>query len=182
MPRAAQSRAAAAPPLERFITFRVINLAQRFGRGGDLLYGGGFGLSLRQWRVLATLGRFGAVAAQEIAHGAALDKSQVSRAVAELISARLVRQRADSADRRRIQLSLTPQGEALYRAVLPEAQARQARFAAALSPAELKALDAILEKLAAAADREIAALRASPPASARRLRGPKRVRAAPAPP
>lgn len=139
--------------LENFISFKVSRLSQLLARGAEARYGREFDLSLRQWRVLATLGRFPGKSIVSIAARTALDKSQVSRAVGELKRRKLIEQRNDAGDRRRLILNLTKEGQALYERVLPVARKRHAQLVASLRPAELNSLEEALESLTKAAMR-----------------------------
>ncbi len=122
--------------IEDFIAFRVSMLAHLVGRIVGLTYGRRFGVSLRQWRVLAFVGRYGSLSAREVARRTPLDKSQVSRAVAELIAQGLLRSSEAAGDRRRKQLILTADGRRLHARLLALGRERNARFAGALTDAE----------------------------------------------
>src|SRR5215470_10422573 len=76
--------------LERFLPYRLSVLANLASRALARLYSARFGLSVAEWRVIAHLSRFAPVSANDVATRAAMDKVQVSRAVARLTAKALV--------------------------------------------------------------------------------------------
>jgi hypothetical protein len=74
--------------IEDFLTFRLSVIASTIARGTDLIHTRGYGVSVRQWRVLAILARSNGINSQQVSVRSMLDKSQVSRAVSELAWAR----------------------------------------------------------------------------------------------
>jgi DNA-binding MarR family transcriptional regulator len=110
-----------------------------------------FGLTVPEWRVMAVLGRFGAMSANAVCDRTAMDKVRVSRAVARLAASGRLDRRIDDADRRRALLALTPQGLAVYAEIGPLALAVEARLLAQLGPADRADLTRLLPKLEAAA-------------------------------
>src|SRR5262245_17793198 len=100
--------------LERFLPYRLSVLANRASRALARLYGERFGLSVAEWRVIAHLARTAPASANEVAARAAMDKVQVSRAVARLTAKELVERATDAADRRRSALRLTRRGQATH--------------------------------------------------------------------
>jgi DNA-binding MarR family transcriptional regulator len=66
---------------------------------------------------------------------------------ASLIKKGLVRGQTDARDGRKLLLTLTREGRALYAKVVPEARRRQSHLLAALSTDERRVFEAALEKL-----------------------------------
>jgi DNA-binding MarR family transcriptional regulator len=87
------------------------------------------------------------MSARDVAQRTAMDKVQVSRAVASLVDARRVRREGDEADGRVTRLSLTAKGQAIYDEVVPLALHLEEVFLAALTPEERKVLDILMSKL-----------------------------------
>ena len=132
-----------APPdflLEEFLPYRLSVTANRVSRLFASRYGAEFGLSIPEWRVMAVLGRFGALPAREIAQQTAMDKVKVSRAAGLLLARKLVRRRADRTDARLQWVVLTPAGARMHAAILPIAQALEEELLAGLAPAQIAAL------------------------------------------
>jgi DNA-binding MarR family transcriptional regulator len=149
----AEGAAAGRLALERFVPYRLSVLANTVSRDVARIYDARFGLSVPEWRVMAVLGRFEPLAANAVAARTAMDKVRVSRAVARLLRAGLVARATDRHDRRRSVLRLSARGLAIYAAIVPLALAVEAKLLAALRPAERAALDRLLAKLQARAER-----------------------------
>ncbi len=147
LPSPAPAPAAADFQLERFLPYRLSVLANRASRALARLYGARFGLSVAEWRVIAHLARFAPVSANDVAARAAMDKVQVSRAVARLTAKTLIERATDGADRRRSALRLTRRGLALHDAIVPLARDVEAQLLAGLTPADVARLDRLLSAL-----------------------------------
>lgn len=141
--------ASATLALEHFLPYRLAVLSFRVSRGIARVYADRFGLTIPEWRVLAVLGRYPGISANEVAERSAMDKVMVSRAVARLLEAGLLKRRTDAADRRRSALALSPRGAAVYAEVVPQARALEADVLAVLTPAEAAEFDRLLDKLLA---------------------------------
>src|SRR5215217_770541 len=151
MPPASAERLEAPEPgsamvvLERFLPYRLNVLASLSSQALAQIYADRFGLTIPGWRVVATLGQYRVSTARDIAAHGVMHKSTVSRAVSELEARGLVERQSNRHDRREELLALTPSGQAVYEAVVPEALAFEARLVSVLTPAEQGALDAILD-------------------------------------
>lgn len=137
--------------LERFLPYRLSVLTNTVSRAFARLYGERFDLTIPEWRVMAVLGRFAPLSAGEVAERTAMDKVQVSRAVARLKRRRLLARATDGADRRRSSLSLSEAGRAIHRLIVPEARAIERALTDELSAADRASLDALLARLDARA-------------------------------
>ena len=122
------------PPfdLSAFLPYQLATAAARISRGFAERYRAEFGLTIPEWRVLAHLAQSGAVSVREIQARVDMDKSKVSRAAARLESAGLIAKRANAADRRLLDMTLTDAGRALMARILPVADAWQAEVLALL--------------------------------------------------
>ena len=137
--------------LETFLPYRLSVLSNTVSGKIARSYEKQFGLSIPEWRVMAVLGRFAGLTAAEVTERTAMDKVQVSRAVARLQAAGRIEQQTVDGDRRSRHLFLTPLGQADYNAIVPIARDYERRLAGTLSPAERSQLDALLDKLSVAA-------------------------------
>ena len=99
------------------------------------------------WRIVGLLASFAPMSLNKLAQEANLDKSRVSRAIADLISRGLIKRSVDKNDGRGISLQLSAKGKSLYREVLPYAIERNEELIAVLSKSERKLLDHALTKL-----------------------------------
>ena len=132
--------------LAAFLPYRLAVAAARVSARFARQYAA-HGVSIPQWRVLAALGSFGETHATRLTALTTMDKVKVSRAVAGLIEAGLLRRRADGDDARRGLLALTPKGRRLYAALIPLALRMQAELLAELTPEQSTALDQALTRL-----------------------------------
>src|SRR5882672_11384648 len=116
-PAMAPSETSASPTvleLERFLPYRLSVLTNRISTAIARVYVRRFGLTVPEWRVMAVLGRSGAMSANAVCERTAMDKVRVSRAVARLTGTGRVIRRIDTDDRRRSVLALTASGRAVY--------------------------------------------------------------------
>lgn len=142
--------AAAAPDdfrLEDFLPYQLSVAANRVSRLFARCYSGAYGLTIPEWRVLATIARFGAVSPTAVGEWTAMDKVKVSRAAAELVARGLIRQSPDPKDGRARLLRMTRKGEAVHRGVVPMARALEASLAEGLGRAQWAALSKALVRL-----------------------------------
>src|SRR5262245_57261004 len=137
--------------LEDFLPYRLSILSNRVSRAIASRYAKAFDLSVPEWRVIAVLGRRPGLTAKEIAEATEMDKVAVSRAVARLVAAKRVAARADRDDARRQLLALTALGESVHARIAPIALASEQELLAARDARERAQLDALLDRLMAAA-------------------------------
>ncbi|HVZ91544.1 MAG TPA: MarR family winged helix-turn-helix transcriptional regulator [Rhizomicrobium sp.] len=133
--------------LDKFVPYKLSVLTNRMSNAIARLYSERFGLSIPEWRAMAVLGQTPGLSAREVAERTAMDKVQVSRAVASLMRAKRVTRTGDRNDGRVTRLSLTPKGEAIYEEIVPLALHLEAVFLSALSEAEREALLGLMNKL-----------------------------------
>jgi DNA-binding MarR family transcriptional regulator len=141
-----------APPppaldLETFLPYRLSVLANRVSRALAEVYEARFGITPSEWRLIAILARFGPMSANGVCDRSAMDKVQVSRAVARAGAAGLVARRIDHEDRRRSVLSLTGQGRTVHDRIVPLAREVEARLLDGLDAGERALLSALIDRL-----------------------------------
>lgn len=122
--------------LDAFLPYQLAVLASRVSRGLAEHYRSRYGIGIPEWRVLAHLHQSGAVSVREIHARADMDKSKVSRAAARLETAGLVRKQPNGADRRLVEMTLTPRGREMMEDLIPIARAYEAETLAVLGPRE----------------------------------------------
>ncbi|MDX2102987.1 MAG: MarR family transcriptional regulator [Alphaproteobacteria bacterium] len=105
------------------------------------------GLSLREWRVLATLLHTPNIRLEDLAAAVAIDPSTLSRLVGRLVRQGLVQRAEDPRDRRALALTLSEQGHAVTTALVPKALAWEARMVAGIAEADLVHLRTLLQRL-----------------------------------
>lgn len=133
--------------LDHFLPYRLSVLSNRVSSEIAKHYSERFGLTVPEWRVMAVLGQTPDLSAREVAARTAMDKVQVSRAVASLVEARRLQRRDDAGDGRITRLSLTAKGRAIYDEIVPLALNLEAVFLSALTREERDTLDRLMRKL-----------------------------------
>ncbi len=133
--------------LEHFLPYRLSVLSNRVSRAIARVYVEKFALGVTEWRVMAVLGRYPDLSANEVAQRTAMDKVAVSRAVARLVEAgRLDREMHDD-DRRRSVLRLSEDGYRIYDEVAPLAMGFERRLLDGMDAAERELLFRLLDRL-----------------------------------
>lgn len=152
--------------LEDFLPYQLAVLAELTSAGFARVYAERFGLSIPEWRVLATVAAVPRVRAKDVVAARHLPKTAVSRAVASLRRRGCLKVDVNRADKRESFLSLTPKGRALHAQLVPLARSYAENLLGRLDPAERRALESALRKLAAATGERRATTRADavPPA------------------
>src|SRR5665213_4574208 len=105
--------------LDHFLPYKLSVLSNRVSDAIARHYSERFGLSIPEWRVMAVLGQTPGLSARDVAARTAMDKVQVSRAVASLMRAKRIARVGDAKDGRITRLSLTRHGTAIYDEIVP---------------------------------------------------------------
>ena len=139
--------------LEAFLPYRLNVLATKVSQALAARYESAYGLSIPEWRVLATLGQYGSVSAKEIAYHSQMDKIKVSRAVARLVDRGFLSRGRNSSDRRMKDLTLSEKGHAVYLEIVPEARAYEEALLEGMGKKDFDALDRLILRLTEKAER-----------------------------
>jgi len=126
--------------LETFLPYRLNRATAVTSRQFSRIYRDEFGLTVPEWRVLATLGDLGTATAKEIGRDSAMHKTKVSRAVASLQQRRWVARETDPLDRRIEHLSLTAAGHQAHRRLAPKMLAFEEELLGRLTATERRDL------------------------------------------
>ena len=150
--------AGAAPrrPLDDLLLYRLSRLLAVAGSMVIRLCEGRFGITRREWRLIATLASRGELGSSQLAEHAQLDRARTSKAVGSLVAKKLVSRVARAGDRRHVQLRLTDSGQALYDELFPLVTAINAELMGALDAGEAERFDAALHRLQERAERMVA--------------------------
>ncbi len=141
------SRLAQPEVLDDLLLYRLGRLVGTSGTMVIRLCEGGFGITRREWRAIASLGRStGAVRPSQLSEHIGLDRARTSRAITSMVAKGLVRRESAPADRREALLSLTPQGQALYDRLMPTVRALNRELLSVLGPEEIEGLDSMLAR------------------------------------
>lgn len=133
--------------LEHFLPYRLSVLANRVSGTLARAYSQRFGLTVTEWRIMAVLGRYPGLSANELAERTAMDKVAISRAVARLLESGDLLRSFDRADRRRSKLRLSKAGFAIYDQIVPLALAFERDLLADLKDVERDTLFTLLDRL-----------------------------------
>jgi DNA-binding MarR family transcriptional regulator len=133
--------------LRGFLPHQLNVLANRTSEGFSAIYSARFGLSVPEWRILATLGEAVSARAKDIEGTRHMHKTVVSRAVATLRERGLVEAQPNEKDKRESFLALTEEGRRLYEEIVPLGRAFEDDFLAVIDADERIALERIMAKL-----------------------------------
>ena len=118
------------------------------------------GLSEQQWRVLRALVEADSLDILDLAHRCQSHPASLSRMLPKLSAGGLVARRANASDQRRIVVSITDEGRALFDALAPESEAIYAAIEREIGPGCLRELYRSLDELIDALEGHSAAARA----------------------
>lgn len=133
--------------LDELLNYRLMRLLTLGGAPVIRLCEGRYGISRREWRLLALLAARGPLAPSALAEEAALDRARTSRAIGSLVAKRLVMRQARPGDARRAVVSLTDSGHALYDELFPQVARIHCELLSVLEPPLRAALDEALTRL-----------------------------------
>ncbi|CAN5518539.1 MarR family winged helix-turn-helix transcriptional regulator [soil metagenome] len=130
-----------------------INRLRAIGGGMVLRYcEGQFGVTRREWVMLALLSTDESLQPSELALRADLDRPAISKAITGMIKKGLVARELLRGDRRIALLRLTSNGRKLYEEILPVVAGINSELMSALSGSEIALLDAMLQQIEARAE------------------------------
>ena len=138
--------------LEQLLNYRLLRLYAASVAPVTRLMEGRWGISRREWRLLALLAEHGAASPSDLALRAHLDRPRTSRALGSLTDKQLVARSAEKGDARRARVALTPAGQQFYDTVFPQVAAMNAEVMTVLDDATTAALDRALTLLTAQAE------------------------------
>ncbi|MEA2832046.1 MAG: hypothetical protein QOG66_248 [Methylobacteriaceae bacterium] len=133
--------------LRGFLPYQLAVLADFASTRFAAVYSKKFGLSIPEWRVLATVGERDMLRAKDIEAERHLHKTVVSRAIAKLRARGLVELRSNAEDRRESFLLLTGKGRKLYGEIIPLARTYSDEILASLTDAERTGLERGVERM-----------------------------------
>ncbi len=136
--------------LETFLPDRIDRVAVDISRWLAVVHRDDFGLSLPEWRTLATLGELGVCTATEISAHCHLHKTEVSRALTALRKRRWVNKTANKQDRREDLIKLTASGRRSYAQLVTEMRNVERALKSMLGVAQVRSLEKALADLEAA--------------------------------
>ena len=133
--------------LETFLPYLLNQAAEVTSRSFQAIYKAEYGMTRTQWRVLANLGRFGAMTARDICAISHIEKTNVSRAVAGLEADSFLARETNPSDRRVEILSLTHRGLEVFRDLGARALVYDSQLRSQLGEQHAEQLDTLLRRL-----------------------------------
>lgn len=133
--------------LDDMLLYRLWHVQAAAGRRVVRLCEAEFGITRREWRVLAQLALVEGPLSSVLAERAGLDRARTSRAVSSLADKGLLTRKPRPDDRREVRLHLTDAGRALYTALLPRVAQINQELLSVLSDDEVMALEQLLDRL-----------------------------------
>jgi DNA-binding MarR family transcriptional regulator len=146
-PQPAADNDEALAPITAMMSSRLMVLANLLKRGAILRYKRLAGLSSVEFGLVASMGRRPPMSVISLAEAVGMDKGQISRALAELVSRKLVAKAVNPQDNREVLVCLTRAGLAAHDTIVAGARERNRRLLEQLSAGELAALLAQIDRL-----------------------------------
>src|SRR5215470_16402568 len=143
-------------PITAMMSSRLMVLANLLKRGAILRYKRLAGLSSVEFGLVASLGRRPPMSVIRLAEAVGMDKGQISRALAGLVSRRLVARAVNPRDNREVLVSLTRTGLAAHDAIVAGAQERNQRLLEQLDSGEVAMLLEHIDRLTRKAEAMLA--------------------------
>ncbi|AOB31358.1 hypothetical protein AKI39_12690 [Bordetella sp. H567] len=132
---------------KELLTYRILVLSNTLGKGAVRFYTRRLGIPLAEWRLVAALALHEPISMNALSAELSTDKAWVSRIVAALVKKGFVKTSVDEIDGRKVILSLTEQGKALYAKAVPLVMKRQEALLSVLTKSEAEMMDRLLSKL-----------------------------------
>src|SRR5579864_4792220 len=143
-------------PITVMLSSRLMVLANLLKRGAILRYKRLAGLSSVEFGLVASLGRRPPMSVVRLAEAVGQDKGQISRALAGLVSRKLVARAVNPRDNREVLVCLTRSGLAAHDAIVAGALERNQRLLEQLDPAEIAILLSHIDRLTRKAEAMVA--------------------------
>lgn len=127
--------------LETFLPYRLNHLSTRVSDALSAIYTQKYGITVPEWRVLATVGQQGRITARDVGRHSVMHKTMVSRAVAALENRKFITRTANPCDKREMFLEMRPDGQSAYDAIVPQARRFSEHIEDGLSTEQRDAFD-----------------------------------------
>lgn len=137
--------------LDDLLNYRLLRLYAASAAPVTRLMEGRWGITRREWRLLALLAIHGALSPSTLAERANLDRARTSRAITSMVEKKLLQRAAQRGDARRASVVLSTAGRRLFEEIFPQVAAINARVVDALDDADVAVLDRVLTRLTARA-------------------------------
>lgn len=133
--------------LERYLPYRLSILSNKVSGLVARAYKDKFALSVTDWRIMAVLGEYPDVSADEISVKTQIEKSLISRAISKLLKRQLIVREVSKEDKRRSQISLSASGYKVYEEIVPCSLQYENDLLSCLSEQEQVELSELIDRL-----------------------------------
>lgn len=137
--------------LDELLNYRLQRLYAASSAPVVRLMEGRWGITHREWRLIALMAAQGVMSPSALAERAHLDRARTSLAIKSLVGKKLVERAPQQGDARRACLALTETGRSLFDEIFPQVAAINAKVMAAIDDLTAQALDRALSQLTAQA-------------------------------
>lgn len=139
--------------LERYLPYRLSILSNKVSTLVAEAYQDKFALSITEWRIMAVLGEYAGISADEVSLKTQIEKSLISRAISKLLKRKLIERKLSKEDKRRSQISLSETGYAVYSEIVPLSLQYEEKLLGALGSDEQAQLSELIDRLYTHAER-----------------------------
>ncbi|MEM0912943.1 MAG: MarR family transcriptional regulator [Pseudomonadota bacterium] len=133
--------------LENYLPYRLSILSNKISSIVADVYKVKFALSITEWRIMAVLGEYDGISADEVSIKTQIEKSLISRAVSKLLKRHLIERSISDEDKRRSELSLSEMGQDIYAEIVPLSLMFERKLLDYLSEEQQHQLDEIIDVL-----------------------------------
>ena len=135
--------------LDEFLPYRFSLLGHRLSLATADLRARHHRLTVQEWKILSIVADHGPLTPFEIRRRGTQDKSTISWAIKRLKHRGFIATEPRAKDGRTFDVAMTREGWRFYQALVPEARRRAKQGLSALTAAEVKALQRLVDKLLA---------------------------------
>jgi len=133
--------------LENYVPYRLSILSNRVSGTIANTYKNKFAISVTEWRIMAVLGEYPGISADDVSAKTQIEKSILSRSVNKLLSRKLIERDIAENDRRRSILQLSDLGQSVYRDIVPISLSYQEKLMGCFNEEEKTKFDEFLTRL-----------------------------------
>ncbi len=166
--------------VDELLNYRLNVLLSQSGALTTRWCEGRFGITRREWRIIALLAVDGPISMGRLSERASLEPDRISRLFSSLKDKQLVERVSDMQDRRRALVELTAKGRSVYDELFPISVGIHQSILSDLTVAEMQTLDSLLSRLTERA-RSLNDQAITAPKASRRLGGSRHLSASNAP-
>ena len=123
--------------LDDLLLYRFSRAVRASNGMATRLVEGGFGITQREWGMIATLAQQGEIRSSALAAHLHLDRVRTSRGLRGLVEKKLVVRRQDADDRREVHVRLSPSGRQLFDRMFPRIADLNVDLLEGIAPAHL---------------------------------------------